>query len=131
VHASRLVIVAGTGIGAISLLLPFLTAPLLGTVDGAGAAAGVAVVLLLVPAAAALFGDRHEGFGLVAAVVTGVCAATATIFAAAKVVDALAAARDVRDAGVTAQVGAGPWTLLAGCAIVLVGIIASLSRRVG
>jgi hypothetical protein len=131
VHASRLIIVAGTGVGAVSLLLPFLSAPLLGSINGAGAAAGAAVVVLLVPAAVAVLGDRHEGFGLVAALVAAACAAAATIFAAAKVVDALAAARDVRDAGVTATVGAGPWTLLAGCAIVLVGIIASLSRRVG
>jgi len=130
VHPSRIVIVAGTGIGAVSLLLPFLTAPLLGTVDGAGAAAGVAVVLLLVPAGIALLGDRREGFGLVTALVTAACASAATLFAAAKVVDTLAAARDVRDAGVTAQVGPGPWTLLAGCAIVVAGIIASLSRRV-
>ncbi len=129
-HPSRIVIVAGTGIGAVSLLLPFLTAPLLGTINGAGAAAGAAVVLLLVPAAVALLGDRREGFGLPTALITAGCAAAATIFAAAKVVDALAAARDVRAAGVAAQVGPGPWTLLAGCAVVVAGIIASLSRRV-
>jgi hypothetical protein len=129
VHPSRIAIVAGAGIGAVSLLLPFLSAPLLGTIDGADADAWPGVLLLLVPAAVAVIGDRREGFGLVTALFTGGCAAAASIFAAAKTVDAFGAAHEVRAAGVTASIGPGSWVLLAGCVIVMAGIIASLSRR--
>jgi len=130
VHPSRIAIIAGAGLGGVSLLVPFLSAPLLGTIGGVEADAWPAVFLLLIPAATALVGDRREGFGLMAALATAACAAAAAIFAAAKAVDTLIAARDIRANGVAAQVGPGPWVLLAACTVVIAGIIASLSRRV-
>jgi hypothetical protein len=129
-HTSRWIILAGSGVALVALFLPFLGAPLLGTVDGFEGDAWPAAALLAVPALAAVAGDRAEGFRRWVAVATIAVTDIAVVFAVFKLVDAYRAARTARAAADAGTVGAGPWVLAVGATIVLIGCLMSLSRKV-
>lgn len=130
-HASRIVILTGFLIASASLFLAFVTAASHGSFNGIEGAAWPAVVILAPLAAAALVGDRREGFALWGTLLTALVAGLATLFAVQKLVDAIQATRVLQSLGVDATTGWGPWLLLTGTIGVLVGAGLSLSRRLG
>jgi hypothetical protein len=130
VHSSRWVIISGSALAALALFAPFLSAPLLETVNGIEADAWPAAVLLALPFLAALTGDRAEGFHRITAIGLIILTDIAVVFAVFKLVDAVRAARTARDLAGAGSAGFGPWLLLAATVIVLAGCVMSLSRRV-
>ena len=130
-HASRIAILTGFLVASVSLFLAFVTAASRGSFNGLEGAAWPAVVILAPLAAAAVLGDRREGFGLWGALLAALVAGLATVFAVQKLVDAIQATRVLQSLGVEASTGWGPWLLLAGTVGVLVGTGLSLSRRIG
>ncbi len=130
-HPSRIVLVTAAAIAAASMLFDFVTTDLGGDVIGWDAGAWPAVVLVAATAIAATAGDRREGLPAPGTLLTVVLTAAATVFAIAKVVDAAAAARLIRDASGEASIGAGTWILLVAAVAGLGGAIATSSRRVG
>ncbi len=130
-HPSRIVLVSAAALAAASLLFDFLVSELGGDVIGWNAGAWPAVVLVSVAAIVVATGDRREGLPAPGTLLTVVLTAAATVFSIAKVVDAAAAARLVRDVSGEASIGAGAWILLAATVAALGGAIATSSRRVG
>ena len=128
VHPSRIVILGGTAVAAVSTILPFISSDPTGTVRGVGET--FPVVLLLIPLfVAALLGDRREGFTRAGAIAAAVVAGAATILAVQKMVDAMRAVHLLESIGIDAVVGIGPWLLAAGAFAGLMGAALSLSRR--
>jgi len=116
-HPYRLTVLTGVGFATLAMLLPFLSLPVAGSVDGLSADAWPALVPLL-PVALLVIDQRSEHglAGLTAAIGAGL-AGTAMIFATVKLADAIVAARSPG-----ATLGAGVWVLTASVAAVLVGL---------
>lgn len=129
-HFARWIILIGFALSAAALALPYLTAPLLGNVNGIEGDAWP-VLLFLAPAALlAIFGDRAEGLRPLGAVVAILSGAGGLLFAVAKVADAAAAADTARAVSGEGSIGLGAWTLVATALLALAGCVAALSRRV-
>ncbi len=126
-HHSRLVTLAGVALAGLALFLPQVRFPVLGPVDGFDGAAWPVMLPLAPLALIALLGDRPEGYRVPVTVLTVLLSCAALVFAVAKAVDAVAAAAAV-DGG---AVRAGPWLVLAGAAVALLGSLLSFSRRIG
>ena len=126
-HRSRLVTLAGVVVAGLGLFLPQVRFPVIGPVDGFDGAAWPVVLPLAPLVLFTLLGDRPEGYRLPVALAASVLSCAALVFAVAKVVDAVAAAAAV-DGG---SVRAGPWVVLAGGALALLGSLLSFSRRIG
>ncbi len=122
-HRSRLMILAGAALALVSLPLPHVRLPELGSVNGFDGDSWPAAVVLLVLAALAMGGDRGEGFGVPRALAAVALAGVAVVFTAFKLADALEA---VDEAG---SVGIGLWVLAAGALLALAGAVFSLSRK--
>jgi hypothetical protein len=130
-HTSRVVILAGTLLGAAALLMPFVSSPMTGSVNGIEGYAWPAVALAAVPALMALVGDRREGFLTPFALLAIVITAGAALFSVAKAIDAADAAQTARTLLGEGSVGTGTWVLLVAMLTVLTGSVLTLSRRVG
>ena len=126
-HRSRLVTLAGVALAGLALFLPQVHLPVLGPVDGFDGAAWPVMLPLAPLALFALLGDRPEGYRLPVAVLAVLLSCSAVVFAVAKAVDAVAAAGAVEGGAVRA----GPWVVLAGTALALLGSLLSFSRRIG
>ena len=124
-HRSRLLIIAGPVIGALSLLLPFVRFATQGSINGFDGYAWPAVAVLAVPGLVALFGDRGESLRPSLTVGAIALSGLAIVLAAFKLADAADAA-DVEGAAI----GAGPWILLGACVLGMGGALASLTRRI-
>jgi len=122
VHPSRPVVLAGTGFAAIALMLPFVTLPVVGAVDGWRADAWPTLVALAPATAAALLGHRTRGSGNVVGSVILVTACAALVFAAVKLADSVLSVRGVGGA----SIGAGAPTLVAGTVVVVAGTVLAL-----
>ncbi len=110
-----------------SLLLPFLTLPSQGTVNGIEGDAWPILILLGPVLLPAILGDRREGLRTPVALLTVVFSCGAVLFAVAKLIDA---ARAADQAG--GSVGLGSWAILvAAVATLAASLAATLSRRVG
>jgi len=131
VHPSRIIILIGFVAAAGSLALPFTTSPITGTTNGLAGDAWPAVLVLTPVALGAVVGDRREGFGRWTSVLAAFVGGVATVFAVQKLVDAFRAVQIHERVGIEAAVGPGPWVLVTGCLLVLVGAALSLSRRIG
>lgn len=127
-HRSRITILVGTGLAAIALLFPFVSAPIIGGFNGIDGLAWPALVLLSPAVLLALVGDRREGFGTVGTLIALLSASVAVVFAAMKLVDSSLAADAIRLVAGEASVGSGIWVLLVACAIALVGSAMTLSK---
>lgn len=130
-HVSRIVILAGTVLGAVALLLPLVSTPLTGSINGIDGFAWPALVLIGIPAVLALGGDRREGFWTPVALFSILLASTAALFAVAKSIDAVGAAQEARSLVGEGSVGAGTWLLLTATIAALTGSVLTLSKRVG
>jgi len=128
VHPSRWLIVGGSAVAALALLLPFISSPATGSVNGISGDAWPAVALLAPVVAMALLGDRREGFSAWATASSVLLTAAATLFAVQKLVDAVRATRLDQAAG-EVSVGIGAWVLVTGCVIALIGAAGTMSRR--
>ena len=126
-HRSRLVTLAGVAIAGLALFLPQARFPVEGLVDGFGGAAWPVMLPLAPLALFALLGDRPEGYRTPVAVLAVLLSCAAVVFAVAKAVDAVVAA----GAAEGGAVRAGPWVVLAGAALTLLGSLLSFSRRIG
>ncbi len=126
-HRSRIVILTGAILAAVSLFLPFVDLPVVGTINGLDGDAWPAAALLGVPAVLALIGDRAEGFGHSGTVLAVVAAAPAVVFAVFKLIDA----RKAVDAAGVGSLGVGVWMLLAATLVGLAGSVMTLSRKLG
>ncbi|MEE8330630.1 MAG: hypothetical protein V3R84_02580 [Acidimicrobiia bacterium] len=124
-HRSRIMLVAAAAIGTISLALPFVRFDQQGSIAGIDGYAWPVVVVLAVPAALAVFGDRAEALRTSLAVPAIGFAGVAIVLAAFKFADAVKAA-DTPGAGL----GAGPWILLGASVLGMAGALASLTRRI-
>jgi len=126
-----MVILLGFTVAAVSLALPYINSQLTGATNGIAGDAWPAVALLVPVAIAAVLGDRREGFGRWAVVLSALVAGGATVFAVQKLIDATRAVQLLERVGIEASVGPGSWVLIAGCLTVLVGATLSISRRIG
>jgi len=126
VHYSRLVSLSGALITALALFLPQVRFPVIGPVDGFDGDAWPVILPLALVALLALVGDRREGHGVAVGVLAVVLCCAALVFGVAKAVDAAAAARAVEGGAVRA----GPWVVLAGSVLALLGSLLSFSRRI-
>lgn len=79
-HPFRLVVLGGTGFAVLSMLLPFASFPVVGTVDGVSADAWPALLPLVLVAITALTGRWDLGLGPVAGItaVTGAAASSSS-----------------------------------------------------
>lgn len=123
-HRSRVIILLGSIIALVSMFLPFVDFPSQGSINGFDGDAWPALVLISIPAVLSVFGDRKEGFRRSLALIAIATAGGAVVFAAFKVADAAKAA----DAG-SGSIGVASWLLLAGCVVVLIGAVASLTTK--
>lgn len=130
-HPSRIVILTGTALGAVALVLPFVSSPLIGTINGIDGYAWPAVALAALPALLALLGDKREGFWTPLALLAIVATAGAALFSVAKAIDAADAAQTARTLAGEGAVGVGAWVLLVAMVTALIGSVLTLSRRVG
>ena len=124
-HPWRIIALSGSGIGALALLLPFATFPVIGPVDGFDGDAWPVLILLGPIVAAALIGPWREGLPPVLGLPAILLGAAAIVFSSVKLSDAVLAARSV-----DGSVGAGAWLLLVATVLVGAGAVGSLSRRV-
>lgn len=124
-HRSRVLLIAAAAIGAISLALPFVRFAQQGSINGIDGYAGPVVIVLAVPAAIAVIGDRAESLRTSLAVGAIGLTGLAIVMAAFKLADAVKAADTIG-----AAIGAGPWVLLGGCVLGMAGALASLTRRI-
>ena len=122
-HRSRLMMLAGSALALVSLPLPHIRLPVVGSVNGFDGDSWPAAVVLLVLAALAVTGDRGEGFGVARALAAVALAGIAVVFTSFKLADALEA---VEEAG---SVGIGMWVLVAAVLLALAGSVFSLSRK--
>jgi len=127
VHYSRSVTLVGVAVAGLALFLPQARFPVVGPVDGFDGAAWPVMLPLAPLVLFALLGDRPEGYRAPLAVVAVLLSCAAVVFSVAKVVDAVAAAGAVEGGAVRA----GPWVVLAGAALALLGSLLSFSRRIG
>ena len=126
-HYSRLVSLSGVLITGLALFLPQARFPVVGPVDGFDGDAWPVMLPLALVALLALLGDRREGHGVAVGVLAVVLCCAALVFGVAKAVDAVAAAGAVEGGAVRA----GPWVVLAGSVLALLGSLLSFSRRIG
>lgn len=126
-----MVILLGFTVAAVSLALPYINSQLTGATNGIAGDAWPAVALLVPVAIAAVLGDRREGFGRWAVLLSALVGGGATVFAVQKLIDATRAVQILERVGIEASVGPGSWVLIAGCLTVLVGATLSISRRIG
>lgn len=124
-HRSRVVLIAAAALGLLSLVLPFVRFAQLGSVNGFDGYGWPAVVILGVPALAAVVGDRAEPLRPTIAVAAIGLAGAAIVMAALKLADAVKAATTPE-----ATLGAGPWALLGACVLGMAGALSSLTRRI-
>jgi hypothetical protein len=114
-------------VAGLALFLPQAHFPVIGPVDGFDGAAWPVMLPLAPLVLFALVGDRPEGHRLPIAVTAVLLSCSALVFAVAKAVDAVAAAAAVAGGAVRA----GPWVVLTGAALALLGSLLSFSRRIG
>lgn len=129
-HFARWTILIGFALSAAALALPYLSAPLLGNVNGIEGDAWPVLVFLAPAGLLAIVGDRAEGLRPVAAIAAILSASVALLFAVAKVADAASAADTARATGGEGSIGLGAWALVATVLVALIGCVAALSRRV-
>jgi hypothetical protein len=127
VHYSRLVSLSGVLTTGLALFLPQARFPVVGPVDGFDGDAWPVMLPLALVALLAVVGDRREGHGVAAGIPAVVLCCAALVFGVAKAVDAAAAAGAVEGGAVRA----GPWVVLTGTAVALLGSLLSFSRRIG
>ena len=126
-HRSRLLTLAGVAVTGLALFLPQARFPVVGTVDGFDGAAWPVMLPLAPLVLLALLGDRPEGYRIPVAVLALLLSCAALVFAAAKAIDAVVAAGAVEGGAWRA----GPWVVLAGCALAVAGSLLAFSRRIG
>ena len=119
-HPSRPVVLAGIGFAVVSVLLPFASFPIVGSVDGFKADAWPALIPLVPMAIIAVRGDWAHGFDSGSGIAAVVLGGLSLVFALVKVADAMVAVRNTTGA----TMGAGS-VVLAGAVAVAVGGAAS------
>ncbi|NNF65616.1 MAG: hypothetical protein HKN07_15340 [Acidimicrobiia bacterium] len=129
-HPARWTVVGGFVTCAISLALGFVTLPLTGTISGLSGDGWPILLILAIPLALAVLGDRTEGLGPIASTAAIALCGVAVVFAVAKFVDARLAVDAAGSSG-AASIGPGIWLMLTGAVIALMGSVASTSRRLG
>ena len=125
-HYSRLLSITGVALTGGSLLLPFVTFPSQGDVNGIDGDAWPILILLGPVLLLAVLGDRREGLRTPAAIISILLSCAAVIFAVAKLIDA---ARAAVEAG--GSVGLGSWAILIAAVVTVGASLTTLSRRVG
>lgn len=123
-HVFRPVVLVGAGFAALALVLPFVTLPVVGAVDGISGDAWPALIPIAPVMLDAALGDWSRGNSRSAAAVAIVLSCGGLLFAVRKLVDALDAVRGVEDG----SLGPGAPVLVAALAVVVVGAALSLRR---
>jgi hypothetical protein len=117
-------VLAGSGLAGAALFLTQVRFPVVGSVNGIDGDAWPVLIPLAPLLLLTLFGDRVEGYRPAAGLLGILFACAAVVFAAIKTADAVLAARSAGG-----SVGAGPWLVLAATAVVVVGTVLGMSRR--
>ena len=126
-HRSRLVILIGAAVAALSLPLPLVSLGAAGSVNGVDGDGWPGVVILMIVAVVALLGDRGESLTAAGTLVAMAGSGVAVVFSVVKLADA-ADAIDLIGEG---SFGIGLWLLMASGVVAFVGAALSLSRRLG
>lgn len=123
-HAFRPVVLVGAVFVALALVLPFVTLPVAGAVDGISGDAWPALIPIAPVVLNAALGDWSRGNSRLAATAAIVLSCSGLLFAVRKLVDALDAVRGL-DEG---TLGPGAPVLVAALSVVVVGAALSLRR---
>jgi hypothetical protein len=124
VHPSRPVVIVGGAFALLALVLPFVTLPVIGSIDGFGGEAWPAVAALAPAVLLAAVGDWSHGSAPVPGGVALACACGGLVFAVTKLADAIVAARDAAGGAL----GPGAGVLVGGCAVAAAGAALALRR---
>lgn len=108
------------------MLLPFVSLPVTGPVDGLSADAWPALLPLIPLAILVLDGRRDDGLDATAAITASILVSAALLFGLVKLGDAIVAGRS----SAAASLGPGGWVLVTSLLVVTAGVVAgSLFRR--
>ncbi len=123
-HPSRPVVIVGTAFALLALVLPFVTLPVIGSIDGFGSDAWPAVAALAPVVLLAVTGDWSRGSRPLAGTIALLLACGGLVFSVAKLTDAIVAARDATGG----SLGPGAGVLVGGCAVAAAGAALALRR---
>lgn len=123
-HVFRPVVLVGAVFVVLALVLPFVTLPVAGAVDGIAGDAWPALIPIAPVVLNAALGDWRRGNSRWAAAVAIVLSCSGLLFAVRKLIDALEAVRAVEDG----TLGPGAPVLVAALSVVVVGAALSLRR---
>ncbi len=129
-HPFRPIILAGVGFAVVSMLLPFASFPIVGSIDGLSADAWPALLPLVVLLLITLTSRWDLGFDPLAGIAAVGMGAASLIFSLVKVTDAIVAVRDTADA----TLGPGAWVLTAAAVVATAGAVYGVmtqSRYIG
>jgi hypothetical protein len=125
VHPYRLAILSGTAFAVGSMLLPFVSLPVTGPVDGLSADAWPAL-LPLVPLVILILDGRWDGgLDAGAAITASLLVSASLLFGFVKLGDAVVAARSATEA----SLGPGGWVLVASLLIAAAGVATGVFLR--
>lgn len=124
-HPFRPIVLAGVGFAAVSLLLPFASFPVLGSVNGVSGDAWPALLPLTPLMLLAITGRWDRGLEAAPGITAVLLGAASVIFSFVKVADAVTAVRDTSGAGI----GAGSWVLAAATLVATAGAAYGLLSR--
>jgi len=109
VHPFRPIVLAGVGFALLSMLLPFASFPVIGSIDGLSADAWPALLPLITVVLLALTGRWEHALGPTPGIAAVALCGLSLVFSLVKVADSIVSVRDTADA----TLGTGAWVLTA------------------
>jgi len=109
VHPFRPIVLAGVGFALLSMLLPFASFPVIGSIDGLSADAWPALLPLIPVVLLALTGRWEHALGPTPGIAAVALCGLSLVFSLVKVADSIVSVRDTADA----TLGTGAWVLTA------------------
>jgi len=109
VHPFRPIVLAGVGFALLSMLLPFASFPVIGSIDGLSADAWPALLPLIPVVLLSLTGRWEHALGPTPGIAAVALCGLSLVFSLVKVADSIVSVRDTADA----TLGTGAWVLTA------------------
>lgn len=108
-HPFRPIVLAGVGFALLSMLLPFASFPVIGSIDGLSADAWPALLPLIPVVLLSLTGRWEHALGPTPGIAAVALCGLSLVFSLVKVADSIVSVRDTADA----TLGTGAWVLTA------------------
>ena len=108
-HPFRPIVLAGVGFALLSMLLPFASFPVIGSIDGLSADAWPALLPLIPVVLLSLTGRWEHALGPTPGIAAVALCGLSLVFSLVKVADSIVSVRDTADA----TLGTGAWVLAA------------------